>query len=72
MLFVQVLEQLDAAKPAVLLAALFLVGLILAFLKFTLRPPQEPDVFIDPITRKYGLQAHSDAGAAAEHREKDA
>lgn len=71
-LFVQLLEQLDPAAPTVILAALFLVGLILAFLKFTLHPPQEPDVFIDPITQKYGLHGHPDVDPPAEPRDEDA
>ncbi len=59
-LFVLVLEQLSADFSMVLLSALFLFGLVAAFVRFTFRPPQEPDVFIDPVNKKYGLDAHPD------------
>lgn len=59
-LFVLVLEQLDASWVTVVLAGFFLVGLLIASLRFTLRPPNEPDAFIDPLTQKYGLHAHPD------------
>jgi hypothetical protein len=59
-LFVLLLEQLSPSTGTLVLAVFFLVGLIGAFLRFTFRPPQEPDVFIDPINKKYGLSAHPD------------
>jgi hypothetical protein len=59
-LFVLLLEQLRPTTATVVLAILFLVGLIAAFLRFTFRPPQEPDVFIDPTNKRYGMQAHPD------------
>lgn len=59
-LFILVLEQLDPSVVTVGLAVLFLIGLLVAFLRFTLRPPSEPDVFVDPITEKYGLLGHPD------------
>lgn len=59
-LFVLLLQQLAASSVTVLVSALFLVGLIAAFLRFTMHPPQEPDVFIDPINKNYGLSAHPD------------
>lgn len=59
-LFVLLLQQLNPTTGTVVLAVLFLVGLTAAFLRFTFRPPQEPDVFIDPINKKYGLRAHPD------------
>jgi hypothetical protein len=45
------------------MATLFFFGLIVAFLLFTLRPPKEPDVFLDPIKKDYGLHAHPDLEA---------
>ncbi len=59
-LFVLVLEQLSATLATVLVAVFFLVGLVVAFGLFTLRPPKEPDPFVDPINQKYGLSAHPD------------
>ena len=59
-LFVLLLEQLNPSTVTIVLAVFFLIGLIAAFLRFTFRPPQEPDVFIDPINKKYGLSAHPD------------
>ena len=59
-LFVLMLEQLAPTSATVVLAIVFLVGLVTAFCLFTLRPPKEPDPFIDPINQKYGLSAHPD------------
>lgn len=57
-IFVQLLQQLEATGVTVALASVYLVGLLVAFLGFTLRPPREPDVFIDPVTGKYGVRGH--------------
>lgn len=59
-LFVLMLQELNPSSVTVALAACFLVGLLVAFFRFTLRPPKEPDLFIDPLNKKYGLQAHPD------------
>lgn len=59
-LFVLVLQQLLANALMVLLSVLFLCGLVAAFVRFTFKPPREPDVFIDPVNKKYGLNAHPD------------
>ena len=59
-IFVLVLEQLAATSGTVILSGLFLSGLIVAFLLFTFRPPQEPDVSLDPINKGYCLLAHPD------------
>lgn len=61
-IFTTVLQQLQADMLTIALAALYLVGLVVSFLRFTLLPPREPDWFLDPITRKYGVKAHPDAG----------
>ena len=60
--FVLMLSELAASTVTVILATVFLFGLLVAFSRFTLRPPREPDVFIDPMNQKYGLQAHPDLG----------
>lgn len=69
-LFVSVLEQLTPSWATIVLSCIFLGGLLVAFLRFTLRPPNEPDVFIDPLTQKYGLHAHPDYGIAEETDEE--
>jgi hypothetical protein len=61
--FVLVFDQLNPSVGTVVMATLFLIGLIVAFLLFTLRPPKEPDVFLDPIKKDYGLHAHPDLEA---------
>ena len=61
-LFVLMLEQLNATTATVAISSAFLLGLIVAFLRFTIRPPQEPDVFVDPLNKNYGLNAHPDIG----------
>ena len=59
-IFVLVLEQLEPTAGTLVMAGLFLLGLVVAFLLFTFRPPKEPDVFLDPIRNDYGLRAHPD------------
>ena len=57
---VLLLGQLAPNSGTVVLSSLFLLGLVVAFLLFTFRPPKEPDLFLDPINKKYGLRAHPD------------
>ena len=59
-IFVLILGQLSPTTGTVVISGLFLVGLVVAFLLFTFRPPKEPDVFVDPINKRYGLRAHPD------------
>ena len=59
-LFILLLQDLSPSPVIILLSCIFLTGLIAAFLRFTFRPPAEPDLFIDPINRRYGLGAHPD------------
>ena len=61
--FVLIFDQLNPTGGMIVMATLFLFGLIVAFLLFTLRPPKEPDVFLDPIKKDYGLRAHPDLEA---------
>jgi hypothetical protein len=58
--FALLLQELDSSFATILISTAFLVGLVVAFLRFTARPPREPDVFIDPTNKKYGLRAHPD------------
>jgi len=67
-IFVQVLGQLSATSGTVVMSSLFLLGLIVAFLLFTFRPPREPDVFLDPIKKDYGLRAHPDLEQGSSNR----
>ena len=67
-IFVLVLGQLAPTSGTVVLSSLFLLGLIVAFLLFTFRPPREPDVFLDPINKGYGLRAHPDLGQGSSDR----
>lgn len=57
-IFVGLLRGLDAGPAVVVISALYLVGIVVAYLLFTLRPPGEPDMFLDPVTNRYGLEAH--------------
>jgi Family of unknown function (DUF6512) len=60
LVFVMLLQELDSSAWLILMSLAFLVGLVVAFLRFTARPPIEPDVFVDPTNKKYGLRAHPD------------
>lgn len=59
-IFVLILSQLSPTSGTVVISSLFLLGLVVAFLLFTFRPPKESDVFVDPINKRYGLSAHPD------------
>ena len=58
-IFVQLLGQLQANWLSIALAVPYLGGIVVAFWRFSLRPPTEPDLFVDPITDEYGLEGHS-------------
>lgn len=57
-IFVGVLRGLQADLFVVVLSVFYLVGIVGAYLVFTLRPPDEPDIFIDPVTNRYGVHGH--------------
>lgn len=57
-IFVSLLRGLEADLVVVVLSVFYLAAIIAAYMVFTLRPPAEPDVFIDPITNRYGLEGH--------------
>ena len=59
-IFILMFEQLSASIITVVISALFYVGILASFLRFTLKPPREPDMFEDPLSKKYGLRAHPD------------
>lgn len=59
-IFVSMFQGLDADVPIQIISVVYLLGIVGAYAVFTLRPPSEPDVFIDPITNEYGLDAHPD------------
>jgi hypothetical protein len=67
-IFVLVLGQLAPTSGTVVISSLFLLGLVVAFLLFTFRPPREPDVFLDPIKKDYGLRAHPDLDQGSSDR----
>jgi hypothetical protein len=67
-IFVLVLGQLAPTSGTVVMSSLFLLGLIAAFLLFTFRPPREPDVFLDPVKKDYGLRAHPDLDQGSSNR----
>ena len=67
-IFVLLLGQLAPTSGTEVMSSLFLLGLIAAFLLFTFRPPREPDVFLDPIKKDYGLRAHPDLDQGSSNR----
>ena len=58
-IFVQQLQQLQADRLTVALSVPYLLGILGALWRFSLRPPTEPDVFVDPISERYGIDGHS-------------
>ena len=63
-IFVLVVQELNPSINTIILSLAFLVGLVVAFLRFTTQPPLEPDVFVDPTNKKYGLRAHPDVDSS--------
>lgn len=59
--FALIATELVASGATIALGVLFLVVLCGAFVRYTLRPPSEPDVFVDPTNARYGVTAHPDA-----------
>jgi len=52
------LLDLSASWITIALSMIFLAFIIIPFVRFTLNPPEEPDIFKDPITNKYGIKGH--------------
>lgn len=52
------LKQLNANLFLNCISGLFLVFITAAFVTYTKKPPTEPDIFKDSITKKYGLRGH--------------
>ena len=53
-----VINELSASFTTVLISLAFLFFIVTAFFIFTIKPPKEPDLFKDPLTKKYGLRGH--------------
>lgn len=70
-IFVLLLQDLRPSVGLSLVSFGFLVGLVAAFLRFTANPPTEPDVFIDPTNKKYGLRAHPDLDSNTESKKPE-
>lgn len=70
-IFVLLLQELNPSVGLSLISVGFLVGLVVAFLRFTARPPRETDVFIDPTNKKYGLRAHPDIDSIPESKKPE-
>lgn len=60
MVFALIASELLASGWTIALSVLFLIALGVAFARYTLVPPAEPDLFIDPLNERYGLDAHPD------------
>ena len=60
-IFALLAVELDASGWTIGLSAVFLLVLGSAFARYTVSPPQEPDIFVDPLNSKYGLEAHPDS-----------
>lgn len=52
------LNEILPSNTTILFSFLFLFIILIAFVVFTFRPPKDPDLFKDPITKKYGLKGH--------------
>lgn len=61
LIFALLIEELAAGAATIVLSAVFLAVLCIAFARYTVAPPSEPDFFVDPTNSRYGLQAHPDA-----------
>ena len=56
--FVLLAVEVAASSWTIALSVFFLTLLGIAFARFTHTPPDEPDLFIDPLNAKYGIDAH--------------
>ena len=53
-----VFRGLEAGLLVVVISVFCLCGILAAYLLFTLLPPGEPDVFLDPVTNRCGFDGH--------------
>ena len=59
MLFVQLLTELEPSISTIVISSIFLLVLLFSFLRFTHKPPAEPDIFLDPTNDTYGTSGHT-------------
>lgn len=57
-LFIQLLTELASGTLTVVISSIFLLVLLFSFLRFTHKPPAEPDLFLDPTNDTYGTGGH--------------
>ena len=55
---INLLKDLAPSPLTIWISVFFLFSILISFISFTLRPPTEPDIFKDPITKKYGIKGH--------------
>jgi drug/metabolite transporter (DMT)-like permease len=53
--FVRILKNFKPSTLGIVLSLIFVVLIITAFALFSHFPPAEPDIFIDPMTGRYGI-----------------
>ena len=58
LVFVLLTAELAASGVTIGISAAFLAVLLFAFAVYSVAPPAEPDFFRDPLSSKYGLDAH--------------
>lgn len=58
MIFALVATELAASIRSIGISVLLLLPLGVAFIRYTYAPPNEPDLFVDPLNQRYGLDAH--------------
>jgi hypothetical protein len=63
--FVLLARELDASPATIALSVVFLIAIGIAFARFTVTPPDEPDLFVDPTNQRYGVDAHPTSAASA-------
>jgi hypothetical protein len=55
---INLLRDLAPSLITIYVSVFFLLTVVISFTRFTINPPEEPDLFRDPITNKYGLKGH--------------
>lgn len=72
LVFVLIATELHASGWSIIVSGVFLVLLGIAFARFTWNPPREPDLFIDPLNERYGLEAHPENLSKVQDEAKEA
>jgi len=54
----ELINQITPSNEIIVISFAFILLLVFGFIRFTHFPPRGSDIFLDPITKRYGIKGH--------------